>query len=75
MEPDQKHQVEGGDSRPRLGIALGGTKIEAVALDGEGRERARRRVAPHAAVPSMVLNTGVCPSRSPRSGLSISAPG
>ncbi len=29
----------------RLGIDLGGTKIEIVALDGEGRERLRRRVA------------------------------
>ena len=30
---------------PRLGIDLGGTKIEIVALDGEGRELLRRRVA------------------------------
>jgi fructokinase len=29
----------------RLGIDLGGTKIEIVALDGDGRERLRRRVA------------------------------
>lgn len=29
---------------PRLGIDLGGTKIEVIALDGEGRERLRRRV-------------------------------
>ena len=28
----------------RIGIDLGGTKIEAVALDGEGRERFRKRV-------------------------------
>ena len=30
---------------PRLGIDLGGTKIEIIALDGDGRERLRRRVA------------------------------
>jgi fructokinase len=30
---------------PRLGIDLGGTKIEIIALDGEGRELLRRRVA------------------------------
>ena len=29
----------------RIGIDLGGTKIEAIALDGEGRERFRHRVA------------------------------
>ena len=29
---------------PRLGIDLGGTKIEVIALDGEGNERLRRRV-------------------------------
>ncbi len=29
----------------RLGVDLGGTKIELIALDGEGRERLRRRVA------------------------------
>ena len=29
----------------RLGIDLGGTKIEIVALDDSGRERLRRRVA------------------------------
>jgi fructokinase len=28
----------------RIGVDLGGTKIEAVALDGDGRERLRRRV-------------------------------
>jgi fructokinase len=28
----------------RIGIDLGGTKIEAIAIDGEGRERFRRRV-------------------------------
>jgi fructokinase len=28
----------------RIGVDLGGTKIEALALDGEGRERVRRRV-------------------------------
>jgi fructokinase len=32
-------------ARPCLGIDLGGTKIEIVALDGEGRELLRRRVA------------------------------
>ena len=32
-------------SIPRLGIDLGGTKIEIIALDGEGRELLRRRVA------------------------------
>ncbi|MDP1628357.1 ROK family protein [Parvibaculum sp.] len=32
----------------RIGIDLGGTKIEALALDGAGHERARRRIpAPH----------------------------
>jgi fructokinase len=30
---------------PRLGIDLGGTKIEIIALDGKGRELLRRRVA------------------------------
>src|SRR5258705_12215643 len=37
------------DDRIRLGIDLGGTKIEIVALDGGGRELLRRRVAtpPH----------------------------
>ncbi len=36
----------GGTSaaRLRIGVDLGGTKIEALALDGEGRERWRRRV-------------------------------
>ncbi|MBE0532731.1 MAG: ROK family protein [Rhodospirillales bacterium] len=29
----------------RIGIDLGGTKIEGIVLDGDGRERARRRVA------------------------------
>lgn len=29
----------------RIGIDLGGTKIEIIALDGEGRERLRRRIA------------------------------
>ena len=29
----------------RIGIDLGGTKIEGVALDGDGRERFRRRIA------------------------------
>jgi len=29
----------------RIGIDLGGTKIEAIALDGQGRERCRHRVA------------------------------
>ena len=28
----------------RIGIDLGGTKIEAIALDADGRERSRRRV-------------------------------
>ena len=31
--------------RPRIGVDLGGTKIEAIALDGEGAELLRRRVA------------------------------
>ncbi|MEO8508738.1 MAG: ROK family protein, partial [Betaproteobacteria bacterium] len=30
--------------RIRLGIDLGGTKIEIIALDGDGAERLRRRV-------------------------------
>ena len=29
----------------RIGIDLGGTKIEAIALDGHGNERARKRIA------------------------------
>jgi len=29
----------------RIGIDLGGTKIEAIALDGDGRERFRQRIA------------------------------
>ena len=29
----------------RIGVDLGGTKIEAIAIDGSGRERGRRRVA------------------------------
>ena len=29
----------------RIGVDLGGTKIEAIALDEAGRERARRRIA------------------------------
>ncbi|MQY63687.1 MAG: ROK family protein, partial [Calditrichaeota bacterium] len=29
----------------RIGVDVGGTKIEAIALDGRGRELARRRVA------------------------------
>ena len=33
------------DPRLRLGIDLGGTKIEIVALDADGRELLRRRVA------------------------------
>lgn len=33
----------------RIGIDLGGTKIEAVVLDDAGNERARRRVTPRAA--------------------------
>ena len=32
-------------SRTRIGIDLGGTKIEAVALDADGRERFRRRIS------------------------------
>ena len=32
-------------SRLRIGVDLGGTKIEALALDETGRERARRRIA------------------------------
>lgn len=32
-------------ARPRLGIDLGGTKIEGLVLDGAGEERARRRTA------------------------------
>ncbi len=37
--------LEDPTARPRIGIDLGGTKIEGLALDGAGRERARRRVA------------------------------
>ena len=33
-----------GNAQMRIGIDLGGTKIEAVALDGSGRERFRKRV-------------------------------
>jgi predicted NBD/HSP70 family sugar kinase len=36
--------MSGGDL-PRIGIDLGGTKIEAIALDAHGTERVRRRVA------------------------------
>lgn len=41
MKPRDKYS----DPPLRIGIDLGGTKIEVVALDREGRERIRRRVA------------------------------
>ena len=34
-----------GDDRLRIGVDLGGTKIEALAIDGRGRELLRRRIA------------------------------
>ncbi len=34
-----------GDGRPRIGVDLGGTKIEAIAFDAEGVVRVRRRIA------------------------------
>jgi fructokinase len=37
--------VSAAGSELRLGVDLGGTKIEIVALDAEGRERLRRRIA------------------------------
>jgi predicted NBD/HSP70 family sugar kinase len=33
----------------RIGIDLGGSKIEALAIDAEGRELARKRIAARAA--------------------------
>ena len=40
-----KGQTKTGLTKMRIGIDLGGTKIEAIALDDDGRELARKRVA------------------------------
>ena len=53
------------DERLRLGVDLGGTKIEIIALDARGAERLRRRVptpqgdygATVAAIAGLVRNT------------------
>jgi len=42
--PHDQHRIEMNDERLRLGVDLGGTKIEIIALDPRGAELLRRRI-------------------------------